>query len=88
MPLLPGARKAPVGTPNAMTDVSNANAGMNRAGNSTTLMPALGANGIGGGPCPCAGAAGGADMRSGSPNDTKWFFQATSLPLASTAPFK
>src|SRR5215207_4825430 len=45
MPLLPGARSAPVGTPNAITDVSSAKFGMKRAGNSAPPMPALAANG-------------------------------------------
>ncbi len=77
MPLLPGARSAPVGTPNGITDVSSAKFGMKRAGNSVPPMPALAANGA----PPCAG---GAAIFSGSPNDTKWLRHATSLPLAST----
>ena len=34
MPLLPGARSAPVGTPSGISDASSAKFGMNRAGNS------------------------------------------------------
>ena len=44
MPLLPGARNAPVGTPSGMTDASSAKWGTNRAGNSDDDSPALGAN--------------------------------------------
>jgi hypothetical protein len=82
MPLLPGARNAPVGTPNGITDVSTEKFGTKRAGNSNPLIPALDANGA-----PWFGT-GAAAMRSGSPNDTKWLRHATSLPFASTAPLR
>ena len=44
MPLLPGARNAPVGTPDGITETSMAKFGTNREGNSFAFIPALGLN--------------------------------------------
>jgi hypothetical protein len=65
-----------------MIDASSAKFGTKRAGNSPPPIPAPAPKG--GGAFPSAGAA----NFSASPNETKWFFHATILPLASTAPVK